>query len=90
MMDRKLTYDDFGNMLVRLGFVRGHTTGEHQVLEHEPSDTIVLLPPRYLDMAVDAIHFIAVRRTVVERGAVDADVYDKALEDMKSAVLSEA
>ena len=90
MMDRKLTCDDFGNTRGRLGFARGYTAGDHQVLKHDPSDTIILLPPRYLGMAVDAIHFIAVRRMAAERGAVDETVYDKALEDMKFAVLSEA
>jgi len=84
MSDRTLTYDDLGRLLVQLGFVRGQTSSNH------PSDTVVLLPPSQPSAAVDAIHFLTVRKTVVDRGAVDADVYDEALENMKSAVLSRA
>ncbi len=90
MSDRTLTYDDLGRLLVQLGFVRGQTSSNHQVLKHDPSDTVVLLPPSQPSAAVDAIHFLTVRKTVVDRGAVDADVYDRALENMKSGVLSRA
>jgi len=88
MRSKEITYGEFDRLLVGLGFVRGHTTGSHKVYEHKPSDTLILLPPTQPDEIVDALHRATVRRSIVERGAAEEDVYDKALEDLEFGVLA--
>ena len=91
MKGKILTYDGLNRLLTGFGFVRGHTPQNYQVFTHEPSDTIILLPAAQPDDIVDALHRAAVRRMVIERGGVDEDVYDEALDGvLKSTVLSGA
>jgi len=90
MKGKILTYDGLNRLLTGFGFVRGRTPDNYQVFVHEPSDTIILLPAAQPDDVVDALHRAAVRKMVIERGAVDEDVYDEALESLESSMLSRA
>lgn len=90
MTSKTLTYGDLDRLLLRMGFVHGHTTGNHKVYEHKLSDTIILLPPTQPNEIVDAMHLAGVRATIINRGVADEDVYDEALESLESTVLSRA
>lgn len=90
MTSKKVTYDSLEQLLLHIGFIRGYTAGSHKVYEHTPSDTIILLPPSRPDEVVDAIHLLAVRKTVVERGVLDGDEFDRLLGSAETAALSKA
>lgn len=77
MMTKSLSYAKLESILFNLGFVAQATTGSQRVFHHAETDTLIVLPPGSGDDTIDAIHLIAVRRMLVERGLVaDAVAFD--------------
>ncbi len=91
MKDKRVTYGDLEQLLLRLDFAYAQTSEGHKIFEHVPSDTVVLLPSAQPGDVVDALHLAGVRRMVVDGGVVaHDDLFDHLLESVETSVLSKA
>lgn len=79
MMRCTVTYGELERAFLSMGFVAEDTTGEHKVFRHQPTDTLVLLPPGPAQTPLEAIRLLPTRKIVGERGVVEGDAFDRLL-----------
>jgi hypothetical protein len=76
MEDRGFSFDVLEALLTRLGFECVPVEGDQLVFTHKDSGALIILPPRKWIDPVDKVHSVAVRRTLVENGLIEADEFD--------------
>ncbi len=79
MTHKTLTQADLERALTAVGFVAGQTRGQHKVYRHQPTDTVVVLPLNLTGTPLNPLHLVAVRRTLLERGVIDGEAFDRLL-----------
>ncbi|NER37950.1 MAG: type II toxin-antitoxin system HicA family toxin [Oscillatoria sp. SIO1A7] len=76
-MAREISFARLEELLTKVGFQTLPTAGKHQVFKEPVSEAMVVLPAYPKQAQVRPIHLVAVRRTLVENGLIDEDVFDK-------------
>ncbi len=73
---KAITFGEIESLLIRLGFTRIATAGDHQPFRHEVTDTLIVLPGGSADRELDGIHRAVVRRMLDEKGVLDGEAFD--------------
>ena len=73
------TFADFRHVLLGLGFVDRSVPGSHVLLEHGPTDTVVLLRPYHDAEAIDPATLLGFRRILDEKGVIAGERFDDLL-----------
>ena len=81
-MHNGVTFGDLERLLTQSGFVRSPSTGSQKLFRHQSFDAIIVLPGAPATDAATHAHLAAVRRTLSESGVIDAESFDKLLEQI--------
>ena len=77
MMTKKVTFATLENLLFSLSFKQVQTAGYQQVFQESNSETLVVLPAYSKKSSVRPVHLVAVKKTLVENGLIDPDIFDQ-------------
>ncbi len=73
------TFSDFRSVLLGLGFQDRSVPGSHVLLEHAPTDTVVLLRPYRDAELLEPATLRGTRRILDEKGVVPGERFDDLL-----------
>ena len=85
-MTQTVKFSDLEQLLVKTLAFQQTSTAESQIFEHTPTGTLILLPPLKADEGVPLYHLIGMRRLLDERGIIEANAFDKLLENASSSL----
>lgn len=78
-MNRQITFNELRQLLTRLDFSEV-TQRTHVRFEHDASGAVVILRPYRSTEIVTPIHLAVVRRTLVEKGLIEAESFERFLQ----------
>ena len=78
---KPITFAEFSRVLTELGFTRGRAdvNGPKVVFRHEPTDTVVILPPLRANQRVPDHHVVTARVVLPDRGVTSLRHLDELL-----------
>ena len=82
----EISFASLEELLTQVGFKTLPTAGKHQVFKEPVSKAMVVLPAYPKQAQVRPIHLVAVRRTLVENGLIDEDVFDRFINKLSDLV----
>ncbi len=85
MKPENITFAGIEKLLFRLGFISCETKGTQKVYRHEPSDTLIMLPPYQPQDRLRPIHVAAVQIQLVQRSLISKAAFEGALEKVDRA-----
>ncbi len=80
-----ITFADLEKLLLKLGFISCKTSVPQKFFQHQPSDTLIVLPPYQPQDILRPIHVLAVQTQLVERGLISQAAFEGALEKIDRA-----
>lgn len=79
-MRKQITFAGLERALLKTGFVVTRSNGGPKVFRHQATDTMVILPALPGERGVDAVHLVAVSRTLDEKGVIEREAFQELLE----------
>lgn len=82
----RATFSAFRQVLLDLGFQDRSVPGSHVLLEHQGTDTVVLLRPYRDDEFIEPAILVGFRRILDEKGVVGREHFEELLRQQSLAI----